>query len=61
MVEAHPVTGENLPAPENEITDAEFEAMAEAMPKMTPEEQEKDLEDFINHPLNCREITPEML
>ena len=60
MVEANP-RQENLPPPEDDITDAEFEAMAANMPKMTPEEQERDLEDFLAHPLNCKEITPAML
>lgn len=31
------------------------------MPKMTPEEEEADMEEWVNHPLNCREVTPEML
>ena len=60
MVEAIP--SENIAPPQDDdITDAEFEAMVANMPKMTKEEQERDLEDFINHPLNCRELTPEML
>ena len=60
MVEANP--SENIAPPQDDdITDAEFEAMVANMPKMTQEEQERDLEDFINHPLNCRELTPEML
>ena len=28
---------------------------------MSKEEQEADLEEWINHPLNCKELTPEML
>lgn len=35
--------------------------MCAQVPKMTPEEQEADMEEWVNHPLNCREITPEML
>lgn len=31
------------------------------MPKRTPEEEEADLDEFLNHPLNCKKITPEML
>ena len=40
------------------MTDDQFEAMCAQMPKMTQEEQEADLEEWINHPLNCKEITP---
>jgi hypothetical protein len=44
-----------------DMTDDQFEAMAAKLPKMTPEEQEADMQEWINHPLNCKEITPEML
>ena len=44
-----------------DMTDDQFEALAAQLPKMTPEEQEADMEEWINHPLNCKELTPEML
>ena len=28
---------------------------------MTPEEMEKDMEEWVNHPLNAKEVTPDML
>jgi len=31
------------------------------MPKMTPEEQQESMDEWINHPLNCQAVTPEML
>jgi hypothetical protein len=41
--------------------DAFFNAIAAKFPKRTPEEYERDMVEWLNHPLNCREITPEML
>lgn len=43
------------------MTDDQFEAMARRMPKMSEEEQAAAMDEWTNHPLNCREITPEML
>ena len=45
----------------NAMTDDQFEAVIAALPKRTEEEQQKDLEDFLNHPINAKKITPEML
>ena len=35
--------------------------MADNMPKRTQEEIDKDMEEWAQHPLNCSELTPEML
>ena len=53
----------NLPVPQDddELTDEQFAAMCAAVPKMTEEEKEADMEEWLNHPLNCKEVTPEML
>lgn len=63
MVEANnnpvPVVPED--ADLNDLTDEQFEAMRASFPKLTPEEEEKEMEEWINHPLNCKELTPEML
>ena len=45
----------------DDITDEEFERMRANMPKRTEEEIEADFEEWMNHPLNCKELTPEML
>ncbi len=45
----------------DDMTDDQFEAWAKAQPKMTEEEQAEAMEEWVNHPLNCRELTPEML
>ena len=45
----------------DDLTDDQFEAMCAQLPKMTTEEQERDMEEWVNHPLNCKEVTPEML
>lgn len=60
MVEANPAQQEQQLDPD-QMTDDQFEALCAQLPKMTPEEMEKDMEEWVNHPLNCREITPEML
>lgn len=44
-----------------DMTDDQFEAMCAQMPQMTEEEKEKDLDEWFNHPLNCKEVTPEMM
>ncbi len=44
-----------------DMTDEQFEAFKRSMPKMTEEEQAEALEEWRNHPLNAKEITPEML
>ena len=31
------------------------------MPQRTPEEVEADMEEWLAHPLNCKELTPEMM
>ena len=66
MVEAFKPEGkpdENglYPMSQDDITDEQIEAMAAAMPKSTPEQIEADLEEWVNHPLNCKELTPKML
>lgn len=33
----------------------------ESYPQRSKEEIEKDIEYFVNHPLNVRQVTPEML
>ena len=43
------------------MTDDQFEAHCAKLPKMTAEEQEADMQEWINHPLNVKELTPEML
>ena len=56
------VESTNVNAPDiDDITDEEFERMKAAMPQRTDEEREADLEEWMNHPLNCKELTPEML
>ena len=35
--------------------------MAAALPERTEEEIEADWEEWLNHPLNCKELTPDML
>ena len=35
--------------------------MKASMPKRSEEEIEAELEEFLNHPLNCKELTPDML
>lgn len=45
----------------DDITDEEFARMQANMPKRTPEEVEADLEEWLAHPLNCKELTPEMM
>lgn len=42
---------------DDDITDEQFEAMVAAQPKRTQEEVEADCEEFLNHPLNCKELT----
>lgn len=66
MVEAFKTEGkpdENglYPMNQDEITDEQIEAMRAAMPKSTPDQIEADMEEWINHPLNCKELTPKML
>jgi hypothetical protein len=41
--------------------DATFEAMVAKFPKLSPEEFDKEMEEFRTHPINCKELTPEML
>lgn len=45
----------------DDITDEQFEALAASFPKRTQEEADADLEEFMKHPLNCKELTPEIL
>ena len=49
------------PPDDEEISDELYAKMCAALPKRTDEEVEADLEEFMNHPLNCKEITPEAL
>ena len=35
--------------------------MKEALPQRTEEEVEADWEDWLQHPLNCKELTPAMM
>jgi hypothetical protein len=47
-----------------EAEDEEYEAMlaaAKALPPRTQEEIDQEIDDFCNHPLNVKKITPEML
>ena len=44
-----------------QLTDEEFARFQASFPKRTEEEKEKDFEEFMAHPLNCGEITEEML
>ena len=60
MVEANPPTP-SAHTDMDDLTDEQFEAMCATLPKLTPEEQEADMEEWVNHPLNCKEVTPEML
>lgn len=50
-----------LPADLDHMTDEEFEALMAKRPKRSQEEVEKDVEEFLNHPLNVKELTPEMM
>ena len=43
------------------LTDEQFEQLVAQMPKRSDEEAERDLEEFVAHPLNCSKVTPEML
>lgn len=53
---------ESKHAPDFEgITDEEFEAWCAKQPKRSQQEVEEDVENFLMHPLNCKELTPEML
>ena len=62
MVEASGPTISAIPEGDlNDLTDDQFEAMCANLPKMTTEEQEQEMEEWVNHPLNCKEVTPEML
>ena len=65
MVEANPAAPQM--APQNgaeldidDMDDDQFEALCRQMPKLSPEEQEKEMEEWKNHPLNCKELTPDM-
>ena len=35
--------------------------MKESLPERTEEEVEADWEEWLQHPLNCKELTPEMM
>ena len=62
MVEANKTPAAEEPVDDiDNMTDDQFEALCAKLPKMTPEEQEADMEEWVNHPLNCQEVTPEML
>lgn len=61
MVEANMPLPSNTDGDLNDLTDEQFEAMAKSIPKLTPEEEAAELEEWVNHPLNCKELTPEML
>lgn len=43
------------------ITDEEFEAFMAKQPKRSREEAEAEVEEFLNHPLHCKELTPEAM
>ena len=45
----------------DEMTDEQFEALISNMPKRSREEAEAEVEDFLNHPLHVKEVTPEMM
>ena len=44
-------------APQDELKEADFEKFVQNQKPLTDEE----FDDFLKHPLNCRELTPEML
>lgn len=44
-----------------QLTDEEYAKMKAALPKRTQEEQDRDLEEWMAHPLNCKEPTAAML
>jgi hypothetical protein len=46
---------------EDTITDEQFEAMIANQPKRTRAEAEAEVEQFLQHPLNCKDLTPEAL
>jgi hypothetical protein len=41
------------------MTDDQFEQFIANQPKRSKEEMDNDLEEFMNHPLNCKDLTPE--
>jgi hypothetical protein len=48
LLSSHPAFQDDMPWPEN-------------LPKRSQEEIDKDIEFFVNHPLNAKTLTPEML
>ena len=46
---------------DEDITDAEIEALIAMRPKRSEEELKDEMEEWLKHPLNCRELTPQML
>jgi hypothetical protein len=46
---------------QDDITDEDIARLAANMPKRSKEELDEDLEEWLNHPLHCKELTPEML
>ena len=46
---------------EDEFTEAEYQRMKESLPERTEEEVEADWEEWLQHPLNCKELTPAMM
>lgn len=43
------------------MTDEQFEEMIANQPKRSREEAEAEVEEFLKHPVNCRELTAEAL
>ena len=64
MVEAKPVTEGLIELNQDDAADKEFEelkAAAAKLPKRTQEELDLEMEEWAAHPLNCKELTPELL
>ena len=61
MVEANNAAGGVGDINIEDMSNDEFEALCRKLPKMTPEEQQESMDEWVNRPLNCKEITPEML
>lgn len=47
---------------DEQIIDEQIEKLMNSeRPQRSQEEIDEDVEFFVNHPINCRELTPEML
>ena len=50
-----------MPVSQDDITDEDIERLKASLPARTQEEKDADLGEWMAHPLNCKELTPEML